>query len=174
MYQRPLALSDLSGSLETAFQYWHQLKGESLECRWEDFDLLKIPPDLLRTTMVIDLFHDTSKNKYRYWGSGMTNIHGRDMTGLSPYDIWPPELAEELFQQHQELRQSKNPDAKLWGFRHPKGFTHVHTTLRLPLSDDGSSVDQIVVAVLLTNEAWSIVEKEKPGYLPSMWADQAC
>ena len=173
MHRQYLSLSSLPGPMTEALEYWRSLGGETLNCSWENFELHRLPAEILPTVMVTDLFDDEAKNMYRYWGRGMTEVHGRDMTGKSPYDLSPPEFAESLREQHRVLREQRKPDAQVFNFTRARGIDHAHMVLRLPLSDDGQSVDHIVVIVWLSEESWKIVGREGPGVLPRIWADVA-
>ena len=88
-----IALDELSGDLADALAYWRSLGGDDCVCTWQMFDLMKIPSRVIPTTMVIDIFDDIENNVFRYWGSGMTRIHGKDMTGKSPYQVPPLEFS---------------------------------------------------------------------------------
>lgn len=152
MKHRDLPLDQLSKNLMMAFEYWRVLGGEQLRCAWSDFDLMEIPLDVVPSTMVIDVFPDHARNRYRFWGSRMTIIHGREMTGMSPYEIEPSDMVSELRRQHDETRREKTASASCYNFmRHP-GIDHVHSVLRLPLSDDGQTVSQIVVVTDMHQE----------------------
>jgi len=150
MKEQLLSLDDLPEPLKTVWDYWQGLGGESLGCSWRGFDLQEIPPNLLPSTMVIDVWEDESKNRYRFWGTQMTRIHGRDMTGESPYDISPSDLGETLRRQHKATVTDGKASASIYGFERAGGVDHFHQVLRLPLSDDGTSVNQIAVIIDLT------------------------
>ena len=153
MRQSDVPLDALPERLQAALAYWRHMGGERLACNWRDFDLFGIPPAVVPTTLVIDVFEDTARNRFRFWGSAMTNLHGRDMTGMSPYDIRPVDMAPELRRQHEETRRSGKPSASRYAFARDAGFEHTHYVLRLPLSDDGREVSQIVVVTDM-GEGW--------------------
>ena len=72
--------------------------------------------------------------------------------GLPPYELAPKDLAEAVRQDHLTTIQKRKPFAKIYGFERHGGFEHIQSVLRLPLSDDGESVNQIVVIVELTDK----------------------
>lgn len=145
-----LSLDELPAGLSSALAYWRELGGDKLQCSWKTFDLMKIPSSLLPTTMVIDVGVDMDANRYRYWGSVMTRLHGRDMTNLCPYDIPPEKLAERIRQDHAMMLREKKAYARIYGFERHGGFEHFHSVLALPLSDDAENVHQIAVVIELT------------------------
>ncbi|MEQ8228096.1 MAG: hypothetical protein RIA64_08420 [Rhodospirillales bacterium] len=154
-----MTLAELTEPLTSVLNYWRGLGGEELACSWPQFNLVDLPPQVLPTTLVVDVFDDMSKNRFRYWGSKMTEIHGADMTGRSPYDMSPRDFAEDLRNQHSEIRTERTASADTLGFIHERGFDHMHTVLRMPLSNDGHSVDHIVGVVWYTDEALRRIQR---------------
>jgi hypothetical protein len=97
--------------------------------------------------MVADMHPDMDNNTYRYWGSIMTRIHGRDMTGQSPYDLEPADLARSLRKIHSEMIELRTWNSTINTFTRHGGISHMHCALRLPLSDDGQSISHLVVVI---------------------------
>ncbi|MBT3305383.1 MAG: hypothetical protein HN377_02770 [Alphaproteobacteria bacterium] len=147
MTPTPLPEHDLTEDLKTALDYWRALGGEDLACNWEKFDLFGIPLHLIPTTMVIDMHPDMDDNTYRFWGTMMTRIHGADMTGKSPYDLEPKDLARAVRENHTEILETLTWTSNIYTFIRHSGVNHKHCTMRLPLSGDGKTVHQIVVIV---------------------------
>ena len=152
MFRRRLSLSELEEPLTLVLDHWRARGGEDLACSWKLFEIQKLPPQVLPTTLVIDTYDDMSKNRFRYWGSRMTDIHGEDMTGKCPYDMSPRDFAEDLREQHREIRDGRKATADVLGFNHERGFIQAHSILRLPLSNDGKTVSQIVGVIWFTDE----------------------
>jgi len=160
MIRTDIPLSELAEPLSAVLAYWRAKGGEALACGWADFHLHELPPRALPTTMVLDMFDDMSLNRYRFWGSKMTEIHSSDMTGKSPYSITPQDFAEDLRTQHLRIRAEGRAGAQLVGFRHKNGFDHMHTVLRMPLSNDGRRVDHLVMVAWFTSKALAIAHRE--------------
>ncbi len=150
MKETNLALDQLPEGLQAVYDYWRGLGGEELRCGWKQFDLSAIPSGLMPSTMVVDIGPAMEDNRFRFWGSQMTLIHGSDMTGKSPYELEPGEMAEAVFRQHWKLIKERVPSASIFEFVKATGMAHSHRVLRLPLSDDGENVSQIVIVVDLT------------------------
>lgn len=142
-----LPLNQLPTELNKVWEYWRDQGGETLDCSWKKFDLLALPLHLLPTTLVVDVFADMSQNRYRFWGTRMTEIYGRDMTGRCPYDVPSEELAAVFRKMHSKTMHVKTPSATTYEFIRDNGVLHMHHTLRLPLSEDGKTVSQIVVVI---------------------------
>lgn len=143
----PIELSGLTDDLSRVLDCWRELGGETLGCSWQTFDLLSVPAPLVPTTMVIAAGPTMADNRYLFWGSGMTRIHGADMTGKCPYALSPPDLSDALRRQHADTMTTKAAGATLYTFIRPNGVEQRHMTLRVPLSSDGSRVDHIVAVM---------------------------
>ncbi|MEK9670872.1 MAG: hypothetical protein VW268_00020 [Rhodospirillaceae bacterium] len=107
--------------------------------------------------MAADIFDNLVDNRFRCWGSGMTRIHGRDMTGKSSYSLAPAAFGETLREHHQIVSQTKAAAADVLSFGRPSGLGHTPWVVRLPLSNTGEPVDQVVVIAWYSDEAltWS-------------------
>jgi len=151
MLEKNLPLTELPNLLDQVWQYWRDRGGEKLDCTWQKTNLEQLPPHIIPYTMVIDCFPNIDDNVFRFWGSGMTQIHGKDMTGENPYVITPKDLALTLRKTHQSLYDNPTASASVFGFQHAAGFNHIHTSLRLPLSNDGKKLDHILVSTCLTD-----------------------
>jgi len=147
MIEREVALKDLPKRLQTVLRYWRDKGGEQLRCGWADFQLDELPLNLVPTTMVVDVTDEVAKNSFRFWGSGMNMIHGADMTGKTTSELSPPEFREAVQRTHAMLANQPRAHATYYGFERYGGFEHMQTVLRLPLSDDGRNVSQIVIVL---------------------------
>jgi len=164
--EKKLPLDDLPPALETVLGYWRGLGGAALQCGWSDFHLDQLPPASLPTTLVVDVMPNARDNVYRFWGTGLTWIHGVDLTSRTTAELPPPELAEVVIASHATTADDGVASASIFGFERFGGFDHMHSVLRLPLSNDGETVNQIVVVIDLTNEGRAEIKRqqlESPG-----------
>lgn len=145
MKEEILTLEHFSDSLRVVVDYWRGLGGEDLRCAWTQFDLMALPKLLLPSTMVIDIGTTMEDNRFRYWGSQMTEIRGSDRTGKSPYDITPKDLAQTFYDCHADIIKNPRWTARSYELEWSSGVVHQHHVIRLPLSNDGKTVSQIVV-----------------------------
>jgi len=149
-----LPLDLLSPDHQKSLTYWREQGGETLSCSYPQFDLCGLPSRIIPSTMVVDVFADTARNRYRFWGTRMTRIHGRDMTGRSPYELQSEGFSGTIRRQHQAMYEHPVPTASKHIFIRQGGLQQTHYTLRLPLSNDGKTLSQIVIIVDLSdNEA---------------------
>ncbi len=103
--------------------------------------------------MVVDVADPIDDSRYRYWGSGMTDVHGRDMTGKCPYDLRPPNVGAQIKLDHTATVTTRKPTANVYGFMTERGFMEAQSVLRLPLSDDGERVTKIVICIAHNDDA---------------------
>ena len=142
-----IPLDDLTDEQVELLGYWRELPSKGGMPAWRDFELPMVPAKLLPSTLVIDTAPEPEDCRFRYWGTGMTKVHGADKTGQCPYDLQPPELGRRIREDHQQVRDSKQPSAGVYGFTSANSFQQVQKVLRLPLSDDGDTVTQIVICI---------------------------
>lgn len=149
-----ISLSSLPENLDAVFGYWKSLADcEQTRPRWSDFDLLRVPPALLPTTMVYDVQDPFIESKYRYWGSGMTDIYGKDYTGLTISSLSPISVRERLANALALVCQSKVPNAHTPHFTNNFGKTEHQCILRLPIFDKPGVVTKIVTLIDSSPEA---------------------
>ena len=147
MLHRSIDFSDLTPPLAEVYRYWQSLPLRGGLPSWSDFDMVEIPTELIPSTLVIDVADRMEDNRFRFWGSGMTQVHGTDNTGNCPYDLQPPELGERILKDQTAIVETRQPSAGVYGFVSARGYQEAQSLLRLPLSDTGERVDQIVIVV---------------------------
>ncbi|HCS68832.1 MAG TPA: hypothetical protein DIW51_02555 [Rhodospirillaceae bacterium] len=140
-----LRYEGLSGPLRDVLEYWRGLGGETLACSWAQFDLLAMPHHLIPSTMVVNIGATMKDNRFRYWGSKMTEVRGSDRTGKSPYDITPKEVGQSFYDSHSDIIKNPRWTAHHYKISWASEVERVHSVLRLPLSEDGKTVSQIVI-----------------------------
>lgn len=147
MLHRAIPFEELTTPLAELHRYWQDLPAKNAMPAWRDFDLSAIPPAILPSTMVIDIAPRIEDSIFRFWGSRMTQVHGRDHTGKSPYELQPPELGERILKDQRVVVETGKPTAGIYGFTSTRGFQEIQALLRLPMSDDGSRVSHMIVSI---------------------------
>lgn len=146
---KSVPFAELSEALQSAFQYWDNLRGDRFAPSWNEFELLSLPHQLLPTVLVADCLAGGAEFKFRYYGSGFTKIHGVDLTGQSPLAVPLKNFGEFINDEFLKVFSQKKPNFVVFGYTNVKGFHALQRSVRLPLSDDGLSVSQIVSVVQL-------------------------
>ncbi|MBT6095404.1 MAG: PAS domain-containing protein [Rhodospirillaceae bacterium] len=142
-----LSLSDLKGDLDEAYRYWDGLRGDAVGPSWAEFDLMAVPLRLVPTTMVYDIAEPYSLSVLRFWGSGMTEIHGRDMTGKQLQEMRPETLAKSIESVLKKVAIEGHPVAHTFEFISDRDLHQQQSLLRLPLSNDRMRVSQVVTII---------------------------
>ncbi len=163
-------VDDLSSGLKSVHDYWNGLRNGRMAPTWTEFELVRIPSNLLPTTLVIDIHEPLEKSIFRYWGSKMTEIHGEDMTSRHPHDLSPPGFGDQVLADHRKVVEQKTPLAWHYSFLAAGGYMHSHSLVRLPLSNDGETVTQIVVAIDYSREALDLIREGREKYAEAVGA----
>lgn len=157
MAARSIEWDDLTDDLRSIHDYWKSLTGERIAPAWSNFDLTQCPSRLLPTTIVLDVINNKdrgSKNsggghyyRFRFFGSGLTQAHGREMTGKLVTDLPNKEPGELLHVKFDTVVTSKTFDFAEIGIEVDGRFSGLQRSGRWPLSDDGKTITGIVSAI---------------------------
>lgn len=130
--------------LEPVLAYWNRLRGARFAPGWRDFDLTQLSGRLLRDTVVVDLQAPPLPIKYRYYGSGVAQSHGFELTGKTSDDIFPEDLRRHIVGQYETVRAARAPKLFQSDIFVKDGVPMRNLVLRLPLSNDGETVTGVV------------------------------
>ena len=126
--------------------YWELQRGSAFAPTWANFHLIDLPPQILPYAVVADLRLQDDMVSYRYYGSGMATIHGFELTNKTSNDIEPAGLREHIVRQYRQVAETRAPQLFATEITVKKGVRLQHLVLRLPLSDDGVTVDRVFTA----------------------------
>jgi len=140
----PLGLEDLDEELSGVLAYWNGLAGERPMPSWSEFELIKIPPRLLVTTHVTDMIAGWDDYLVRFWGTGFVDIHDQEATNCRVSEIEPPELGTAVVDSIRTVTKARAPRAFTILLKTPGRPEKFQVVLRLPLSDDGETVNHVV------------------------------
>lgn len=155
-----VSLESLPRNLKAALTYWESIADiDKTRPRWTDFDLLAVPPALLPTTMVYDIRAPYIESVYRFWGSGMTTLYGKDYTGCPVSSLVPTSVPEKLASALAIVCESKSPNAHTPHFTDNYGKTAHQCVLRLPLFDTPGEVTKVVTLIDSSREAMETFQK---------------
>lgn len=155
-----LSLGSLPRNLNAALAYWESIaEKDKTRPRWKDFDLQGVPPVLLPTTMVYDIRAPYSESVYRFWGSGMTTLYGKDYTGCPVSSLLPTSVPEKLASALAIVCENKSPNAHTPHFTDNYGHTAHQCVLRLPLFDTPGEVTKVVTLIDSSRDAMETFRK---------------
>jgi len=140
---------DLPQSLRDAVDYWQALRGDRIGPKWREIDMLKLPLQLLPTTVVVDCFDDENGDnfRYRFYGSGLRNVHNVELTGKTPDDVPVPALSKYIKNEFVRVKSTKAPLFSVYGTDTADGFGGFLSVVRLPLSEDTEHVTSILAVI---------------------------
>jgi hypothetical protein len=138
----------LPPELTVIHEYWEDLRGDSFAPSWREFDLMQLPASVIPDTHVFDVISpDDGLFRCRFWGTHVTDLYQQELTGNTIKNLLPENVANVAYANFKLMLDSKSPTAYQSNIstRHDRDkLMHV---LRVPLSNDGTNVDQIVTSV---------------------------
>ncbi len=156
--------------LEAMHAHWQRLRGNRFAPSRADFDPVEVEPHLLPRILMIDVTGAPPEFTYRHWGTGIVDLHGRDMTGRPVTELNPKAFADLSYRQYMEVVETRAPGLYVHQVPGGAGRWYPHAILRLPFSSDGQGVD----LVLSVDEYGADKELMKPyfrtGTLPNVGA----
>ncbi len=132
---------DLAEFLKT----WNEMRGERFAPAWEDFDFFVFPEKLVPKMYVIDVLDNPRDFRYRFIGTKLIEIEGKDYTGRSVDDL-AVQKGEKLIRRQLD-KYLDNPVPVFFAgseLVRDNNESVLYCGLRLPISDDGKSVSKIV------------------------------
>lgn len=152
-------IDELSEPLQQAHAYW-DLTRRHRKCPYHaDIELMEFPYPLAPTMMVYDICDPIENSIFRYWGTGMTRIYGRDMTGKSLTDFTPQSMAMAIAQSLQKAINTCGPVADRYEFNLSSGANLSTIVLRMPMMDDQGYINRVLSFVELLPEHNEILQE---------------
>jgi len=134
--------------LRAVFSYWRAQRGAHFAPSWDEIDMMTFPPAILPKCLAIDAIPDSLDFRFRYWGTGFTELHGYDLTGKLLSDISLDGAVEVLQEQYQEVMEHRLPRMSVNRLLTEKNLRIKNTSVRLPLSTDRQTVDKLISLVV--------------------------
>jgi hypothetical protein len=128
------------------YDYWAALRrGRALPSR-RDIDPLQVPRGYLPNLMLIDVLDEPRRYRYRLVGTNVVAATGQDRTGRF-FDEVPFFAANPaVLDQYETVAETRRPLHSLEPFTNLiTGATYEVDRLLLPLSDDGTRVNTVLV-----------------------------
>lgn len=142
----------LPDDLDEVLSYWSHACRGAFAPAWRDFRLVDLSNRVLPWAIITDIERDeggaVSQMRYRYWGTEWTRLYHQEMTGKAIDAFRYPELAESFKDQYLEVIQRREPVSFTTSYPTPSDVRADFTILRLPLSDDGETVNKVACAFM--------------------------
>ena len=109
--------------------------------RWFSAESLR---KFLPRILIVQVNENGESFTYRLAGSQVYEVHGYEFTGRNVLDIQPSSLAEALRSDFLEIVETRKPQFLRLTYSNRSGDKRSYLMLRLPLSEDGQTVSQIL------------------------------
>lgn len=142
-----VALDRLEGSsLRAVYRYWQERRGKRFAPSRQDVDPADLVP-VLPYVVLLDVVQDGPRGidfRYRVAGTENYAIHHYELTGLLVSALQPPSYGEAVWSAMRDVATTGQPHCRRVAFTNRRGLYRSYLVLRLPLSSDGRTVDQIL------------------------------
>ena len=149
------------GPFESFVDLWRAKRCDERLPAWRDFELSDFQGWWGWITVIDFLAADPRDHRYRLWGSQLTNATEIEMTSLRMADNWDgPGKATSFTDIDIEFLAAIRTGENIGWYTGPLNsrFPGVQTlqTIRMPLADDGVTVDKVMSATLVSSpeKAW--------------------
>jgi len=127
------------------YAYWQRkLQGRRMPAR-SDIDPLDLKT-VLPNLVLLDVQREPLDFRYRVAGTRTYDIFGYDLTGKSVRELEPRAFSAGLWTSLEAMTRDGLPQHAHLEFATANGYARSYRVLRLPLGDDGATVDRILVA----------------------------
>jgi hypothetical protein len=133
--------SDRYPDLQPVLRYWDEKRGERFAPRRRDIDPAELK-DWLPRIMIADVAYDPLDFRYRLSGTGILDVHGKELTARRPQDLDPPEYGQLIYEHYCEAVRRREPLLYLVLFD-SLDRSRSYARLLLPLSEDGNKVTML-------------------------------
>ncbi len=142
-----------SGVLSDVWRYWDEKRGANFAPSLKEFRIDELPTPIVPYTIVVDFLGPELDFYYRFFGTRMVEIVGRELTGktliadgLLEYGILNAQMFPIVIAERRPICTHRK-------WVSPKKRIFDTITIRLPLSDNGTDVTNGVTALQFTDKS---------------------
>lgn len=140
--------ADLSAypDLAQLHAYWRERSGDAFAPARASIQPTDFP-EILPRIMLCDVGEEGDAHRFRYRlsGTGICDVHGVDLTGLSPEEFTPPEYGRMIARHYGEAVALRRPLAHVI-ILDMEEAVRSYARIILPLSADGDRVNMLLMA----------------------------
>ncbi len=129
---------------QVVIDYWNGKKERDFAPPWESIDLMDFPPAILPNCIIVDIHKPFINSTYRFFGTGLVNLHGFELTKRTIGEIEPHPLRIHIIEQYEIICKLRKPLIFATEFIGRSGQIIRDLMLRLPLSNDSLEVTNII------------------------------
>ena len=146
----PHPLAEISDPrLHRFFAYLEEKRGARPFAARRDIDPLDFPY-VLAHMVLLDVLYEPLRFRYRVVGSGLAGWRGYDLTGKFVHDHPDPEYRDFVVARYRETVELRRPTGGSYALM-LDGKPRRYQTVRVPLSDDGETINMIAAAFILAS-----------------------
>jgi hypothetical protein len=127
------------------YEYWNSKRGARSMPRRADIDPAEIPSRLLPFLSLIEPVADERRYVYRLMGTAEVQVRGFDPTGKSVYEGFLAPVVDDAISRYDIVVATRAPHLDPVPFKLDGAQYQTQEAIFLPLSDDGVSVNRILV-----------------------------
>jgi hypothetical protein len=125
------------------FAYWQRKCAERTRPRWSDFELMDLW-EISRYIVVKDVMQSERDFRFRYWGSGMTDITGIDGSGKLASQLYASDAYAHVLAAFWQAIDEGIP-IRVAGNATIKGKEHLaYEAIHLPLDNDANAIGHLI------------------------------
>lgn len=143
--QLPLTDLDQHPRLDGLYRYWLKKRGDGRRMPARRDMLPEEMREFLGYIVLIDVTEPPRRFRFRLVGTEISSAYGRDMTGLYVDDVTNPAYREMLLDHYGRAAGGGEPVLHRLRFVEWPGKTHELVRLILPLSEDGQTVNMLIL-----------------------------
>ena len=131
--------------ISRALSYWDKIRRDRSFPAWREFDWFQLPVTANPYCGVVDVKTSPVNFYYRFWGTAHATATKQELTGRPVYDMHPRSEARSVFAQYAETLHARAPRLfvnTIVSYTLLSEMTEI--SLRLPFSDDGERIQQIL------------------------------
>src|SRR5262245_54703019 len=132
-------------NVQVIYDYWLKKRGDRLMPARSDLDPADMPKHLLPGICLVDVVPDQRRYVYRLVGTADVEVRGHDPTGKSVFEVFVGPAIDDVLSNYDRVVSSRAPHVDPQHFRASTGRYVTEATIFLPLSDDGVSVNKVLV-----------------------------
>lgn len=165
LQQPPLTFEN--ADYQACYDYWLELKRERWAPSWLEWQWMKLPVKLIPYFLVVDVHYEPTDFVYRFYGTASVNMHNFDFTGKSVNTIRSAVTIKSTCDQYHEVMEQRREISSSYTVQAGEnGAPYEQTSLRMPMSDNGDKVDQIVSFIDWRNDFEKIRAEHLEVYGP--------
>ncbi len=129
--------------LDIVYAHWRHSQIDGAIPSWTAFDFSSLHDDILPWCAMVEVKREPYDFIYRYFGSGRMDVQGADYTDKSIRETEPAVFRMKALPEYRSVADGGRPIYVITHWQVSETEDVRYDVLRLPLSDDGKSVDRI-------------------------------